>query len=537
MNRHSRWKGTVILALTAALAMLLLAPLAAHSEGGQLKAQAPADAYVRDAEIVLINRADGRIVIRDLFVGANMKDLSGKYDAWGGPYYDVAVGDFNGDGTKEIVAIGGRGVTIPGPNLNTFDPVQAPGTAAVPGISTQLNTNVNPYDWLYVQCGDVDGDGRDEIVAIRTTSEPNNISQRIVCYEYEGSAWREKWNKPTGGGFYSLTLGDYDRDGKADLALARVYSYIIVLDGENPDWSHFEAKVGGLADWRKALIGDVTGDRVPELVLLRPQQAVHGNYPPAVLVIAPTGPATWNDVFGWGFGDPPEDAELGDVNGDGTLEIVVVNTGDFARVFTLNPRLSDAQNNRTEEEFWIGDREWAGNLVLGDTNGDGRPQPMLVRANTGAWLRIYKQNDGNYGDESRDGPYWDNFVAANLDGSGVLNLPVMQVPGAVALFYDLSTSAATQATIRVANLGPGTFTWTATQGACPWLTLSRLTGSAGDTITLTLNAAQLPSAPATLTCPVAIVASGQVQNPNQNITVSAVVLSKLYSLQVPLIFR
>jgi len=537
-----------LIALSIFLILALLAsPLVGLAESDELQLQVAADAYLRDDEVILINRNDGRIVIRDYAVGTNMTNLNGKYDSFGGPYNDLAAGDFNGDGTKEIVAIGGRGVDAPGPNLNSLDPIAPVGGSLVPNIGAQLSTNVYPYDWLMVDCADVDGDGRDEIVAIRSTDEPGNILARIVCYEFE-SSWREKWNLATGGGFYHMDLADYDYDNKADVLLVRVFSYVLVLDGENPTQSHFEAQVGGvLADWTRGRIADVTGEGLKELVLMRPQQAASGNFPAAILVLHPKSAGEWDDVFGWGFGDPPEDMEIGDKNGDGMNEILAVNTGNFAKIYTLNPRLADDQvppyGNRTEEELWIGDREWAGNLVLGDPNGDGALERLLVRAD-GTLLRMYGFNDpASYGDDNTYGPYADNFIAANLDASGISNTPIMHVPSAVTLFYELSSGTTTQALVRVSNLGGGTFTWTASDlQASNWLNISATSGTYGGTFILSLNKSNLPqTAGQTRETQVRVLATGgsgaTVTNGDQTITVKAMVLQDVLQRFLPVVLR
>jgi len=528
--------------LIALSLLLLLAPAlvpsAVAAQGGEPVAQIAADAYQRDAEVVFINRNDGKIVIRDYAVGANMKDLNGKYDSWGGNWYDLAAGDFNGDGNKEIVVIGGTSPTAEGPQLKVFDPVQGTSSTA------QYSVDVSPYKWQLVRTGDLDGDGRAEIVGLRSTSEAGGVTARLVAYEYEAGAWREKWNLATGGGFYDIDLGDYDADGKADIAACRIYSYVIVLDGENPTISHFEAKISNLADWRRIRIGDVTGDNSADLTLLRPQQSVSGNWPAAVLVIHPKTGNAYDDVFGWGLGNPPEDIELADMNSDGKLEVVAVNTGDLAKIYTFNPRLADSNNNRTEEEVWIGDREWADNLVLGDANGNNKPERALMRKTTGAFARILAfEDNGAAKDESTNAPYADNFVISNLDSTGILVAARMVVPAEVHFYYDLSTGVARQTTIQVANAGGSSFTWTATpQGVCNWLTLDPASGNSNGTITFTLVPAGLTATDGwTAQCQVAVLATGVggvgVTDPNQTVTVGVSVVDVLYSLWVPLARR
>jgi predicted outer membrane repeat protein len=75
---------------------------------------------------------------------------------------NAAAGDIDGDGRDEIITGAGPGEVF-GPHVRAFEYIDAPpGTAAIPGVSFMaygtLKYGVN------VACGDIDGDGYDEIV-------------------------------------------------------------------------------------------------------------------------------------------------------------------------------------------------------------------------------------------------------------------------------------------------------------------------------------------------------------------------------------
>ncbi|MHB0877200.1 MAG: hypothetical protein ACYC5O_14275 [Anaerolineae bacterium] len=518
-----------VVALSALVVVALLTlPVISLAQGDDLQS-AVADAYVRDDEIVLINRNDGHIVIRDYAAGANMASLAGKYDSWGGPYYDVAAGDFNGDGTREIVAIGGATVGNPGSVMHTFDPVKAPTESTLPSVAR----NVSPYVYNMVGTGDIDGDARDEIIAVRTHSDPTNstISAMIECWEFT-TTWVMRWSKASSGGFYDMAIGDMDNDDKADIGFVRVGNKVLVIDGENPNTDLFDLTFSGpLQEWNRLEIADVNGDNSEDLTLLRPQQSVSGNFPATVLSIHPTGVNTYTDIYGWGFGTVPGDLNVGDTNGDGKNEIAVTRVSNFAKYHILNPRITT--NNATEAEVWIGDSLWATNFELGDTNGDGIDQVLLMHKD-GTLIRLYAHRPGQaeFDDDASGGPYWSNFVAANLDGSGVVTGPTMVVPSSVTLFYVGGTTAS-QATIKVGNAGSDSFTWTLTEST-DWLTTSVTTGTANDTVTLSINTAALPAGNVSATVNVVGTGSTTVTNGNQNITVKLVQVPALLSRFLPL---
>lgn len=538
---------------------LIAIPLLASAEGGETAAQVAADAYQRDEEIILLNRNDGRIVIVDWAVGPGLKDLNGKYDAWGGPYYDLAAGDFNGDGTKEIVVIGGASTTAPGPILHTFDPAQATGTSAVPQLAA---TVASPYAWLLVRCGDIDGDGRAEIVAIHSTSEPGNITQRIKAFDFNTATgqWDTAplWDYPTGGGFVDLDLADFNGNGKADLLLVRnavlvgtTYDSVYILDGTNPANQLFYYDFSAAAGiWTRGRAADVNADGVNEVVLMRPEGTISGNFPYAFFPIKITSPTTYQDLVafgGWGVFPKPEDMETADVNGDGVKEIVGYNAdrAGRARVVVYNPRLSTTSAEASTEAVWYAVPEGtlfpgSPNLVMGDANGDRKAEPMFLHRDSHGLRILRYQDNGDPIDYGINGPFSDNFIAANLDAAGVLAGPQMQVLSRVYLYYDLSDTTATAETIQVRNVGSGTFNWVAVPGSCPWLRISRTTGAADETTTLGVIPASLPStvAGATATCSVGIQATGAtVVNDNQTVTVTVTVLNQLFKSLLPVVFR
>ncbi|MHB0874451.1 MAG: FG-GAP repeat domain-containing protein [Anaerolineae bacterium] len=534
MNSYPRRSRVLIALVIVGLTLLPAAVLAQGVDGQVHTSQGP---YQLDTEVVLINRVDGRIVIWDPAVGANTVDLNGKYTAWGGPYYDMAAGDFNGDGLQELAVIGGGALNAPGPLLHTFDPVHyRAGIAQLP----QLSIDIGPSVWQFVRAGDIDGDQRDEIVTIRSTNE-GAIQQRIQAYKFNiaTGTWGTTpvWNLATAGGFVDVDLGDFNNDGAADVALVRGPDQVIILAGQNPGISLFDANVGGLSSWRKVRVGDVDGDSTADVALARPEAAATGNTPPAVIAIHATGASLWYDIYDWGFPDPPEDIELADANNDGRLEIMAFNNGGNAGIYTLNPRQGGVNNN-VQEFLGVGDNAWSPNLVMGDANGDDTPERMLVR-NDGSLLRVFRYNaNGTALDVSANGPYADNFIAANLDGSGATRSPDLQVPNNVTLFHVLADGSNTNATVEVRNIGTGTFNWVAVPGSCPWLSMSTTVGAAGGAITLTLVPAFLPAGVpgTTFTCAIGIQATslqGTVLNNNQTLTVHLLYVQTLFRQHLP----
>lgn len=522
---------------------LLVAPSAALAQDEEPEAELLTEAIIGTDEVILINRNDGRIVIQDFMVEPGTVDLTGKYDSFGGPYYDVAAGDFDGDGRREIVAIGGYVVGQPGPVLNTWDPNAV--KQGIPPTVPTLTVSASPNVWTHVACGDLDLDGRDEIVAIRTANE-GVIQAHVVAFKFDPASgqWQSNpmWDLPTAGGFVDLDLGDINNDGGADVVLTRQGRIVIVIDGRAPTITHFQATIGDLESWTRAKIGNVDGAGNTELVIMRPQPALSGMVPAAVYAIEPTGVSPWKDVGRWGFPTAPADIRLADTNADGVPEIVALTVGSQATLYTLNPRLP-ADGDRIERRVAVGDNVWAPVLRLGDANADGRPNAMTIEKN-GGYLRVWDYHTGGGTlDVVAYGPYWQNFAVANLDGSGVEIRPRLSVADQALLLFDLSASRGTTTAVKVENTGAGSFNWVATYNNCPWLTAFPPVGTPGQSIAFSINSNYLPSTTpgATDICYVGIQATaldgGLVLDNNQVVNVRLRVSAKITHTHLPVAFR
>ena len=148
------------------------------------------------------------------------------YFAYGTPKWgvNVSAGDIDGDGYDEIVTGAGPGAVY-GPHVRGWNVDGGPVVTAIPGVSF-LAYGTNKYG-VNVTCGDMDGDGIDEIV---TGAGPGALfGPHIRGWNFDGSAlsplpfysffaWESSDLKY---GVNVAAMPDLDLDGREDLAAGR----------------------------------------------------------------------------------------------------------------------------------------------------------------------------------------------------------------------------------------------------------------------------------------------------------------------------
>jgi hypothetical protein len=267
----------------------------------------------------------------------------------------IVVGDFNGDGKVDLaVATSKGGVSVLlGNGDGTFQPAvnsSAPGSPFV--------------------VGDFDGDGKLDLATLYNNSLAGT-GVAVLLGNGDGT-FQAAVSYPTGGvAAYSIAVGDFNGDGKPDLALAnqgsRLGSYtdggVSVLLG-NGDGT-FQPVVNYDAGSRlySVTVGDFNGDGKPDL-------AVGGNHgllsgAAGVLMLLGNGDGTFQTATNLSAAAFGASVVTGDFNGDGKLDLA-------------SPGVSVLLGNgdgtfQTAVDFSVGPNPNPVSVAVGDFNGDGKP--------------------------------------------------------------------------------------------------------------------------------------------------------------------
>ena len=243
----------------------------------------------------------------------------------GGPALAVTIGDFNGDGKKDIAVANNMS---PG----TVSILLGNGDGTFP-THTEVATGAYPGS---VATSDLNGDGNADLVVSYSNTmgfEPNEVS--VLLGNGDGT-FQPHVDYSTGndpGDPVSVKIGDLNGDGKKDLVVAKLFSAKISVflgTGDGTFQPHVDYSTAVLPAW--VALGDFNVDGKLDVVTANGWN-VQGY---TISLLLGNGDGTFRPHVEFQTGTTPVSVSAGDFNADGALDLAVANQFDGTVSILLN---------------------------------------------------------------------------------------------------------------------------------------------------------------------------------------------------------
>ena len=298
--------------------------------------------------------------------------------------------DIDGDGKPDYAA------SVQGQNVMVRRNITSISTPSITfSAAQQLNTQSNTGDLV---SGDLNGDGKPELIVANINQSSlsvikNNSTIGIISFN-------PNINYLVGPNPGGQSVGDLDNDGKPDIVLVnrmestnpavikvlRNTSTQTNLSFAAPASFHIGSNFNGSSQY--TAVADLNGDGKPEIIVS------HANLPFAVSILknkCTPGVLLFDTAITFTSGGYPRDVSIGDIDGDGKPDIVVINSFNNYSISVFRNTsniITGVISFAPKVDYTIG---WQGNgITIGDLDGDGKPDITVSQSFNPSTIAIFK---------------------------------------------------------------------------------------------------------------------------------------------------
>ena len=371
----------------------------------------------------------------------------------------LALADFNGDGKPDVAAAAGDlWILLSNGGGNFKTPVRIPLS---PGGTTVAADAV--------AAADLNGDGKQDLVV----GDANGSGVYVLLGNGDGT-FQAPVPYPVGGSVNSVAVADFNGDGKPDIVACGVglsppngATLGILLGNGDGTFKSVTNLTGFGSGPRSVVVGDFNKDGKPDLAVVDEGTPGETTDLGGVLVYLGQGNGTFQPPVSYPAGLNPSFITAADINGDKALDLLVTTEDpNFETNFEYRVALFLGNGNGTFKAASLLPTEFGPQwIAVADLNGDGKPDLAIAHCCGDTDTTFMLGNgDGTFQPETEltASVSPSTLLAADLNGDGqpdlVIGLGTYYV-GYVSVFLNL-TSALTNlngASFAAVPLAPDSF--------------------------------------------------------------------------------
>lgn len=276
--------------------------------------------------------------------------------------WSVAAGDLNGDGKADLAVANSAGNFV-----SVFRNTSSGAGNINFAAKVDFATGVRPQS---VSIADFDGDGKPDLALANLNS--NTISVFRNTSSLGSISFAARVDIATGTAPRSVSIADLDGDGKPELAVVNSStgsnSVSVIRNTSSIGSISFAAKVDfatGTQPWSIS-IGDLDGDDKPDLAVTN----FNSNTVSLFRNMSSIGAINYAVKVDFATGTSPISVTIGDLDGNGKVDLAVANFGDNTLSLFRNTSSIGSFSLANKFDFASGSGPYL--VSIGDLDGDGK---------------------------------------------------------------------------------------------------------------------------------------------------------------------